>query len=457
MIIESRNPATGLVNQVFDSLTAAQLETKLAAAAEAAPVWSRYSFEQRAGYLKRMAEGLRNRRQELAQLMSQEMGKLQREGLGEVDKCALACDYYAEQAAMMLADQPIPTAATKSLVSFEPLGTVLSIMPWNFPLWQVFRFLAPTLMAGNTALLKHAPNVPQCAQMIETISREAGLPAGVFATLLITVEQVEPLFADERIHGVAFTGSEKAGRSIAALAGQNLKKAVLELGGSDPFVVLEDADLEQAVEVALRSRFSNAGQICIAAKRFIVVDAIADEFVQRLSQRAAQLQPGDPEDDNTGIAPMARADLREGVHAQVQASIYQGAKPLLGCELPASPGYHYPASILDHVEPGMTAFDEELFGPVAAIVRAKDETDALRLANATRFGLGSSVWTQDIDRGEAFARNVEAGCCFVNAQVGSDVRLPFGGIKASGLGRELSSYGIVEFCNIKTIWVDSGS
>lgn len=457
MIIESRNPATGQLDERFDPLSAEQLETKLAEAAAGASIWRGYALEQRAGLLKQIAAGLRSQREPLAQLMSQEMGKLHREGLGEVDKCALACDYYAEQAATILADQQVDTAARKSLISFEPLGTLLAIMPWNFPLWQVFRCLAPTLMAGNSVLLKHAPNVPRCALAIEALLREAGLPHGVFATLLISVEQTEALFADARIQGVAFTGSEAAGRRIATLAGQNLKKAVLELGGSDPFVVLEDADLDRAVEVALRSRFSNAGQICIAAKRFILVDAIADAFVQRLRQHAALLLPGDPRAETTGMAPMARADLRQGLHAQVQASIYQGAKPLLGCTLPEGPGYFYPASILDQVQPGMAAFDEELFGPVAAIVRARDEADALRLANASRFGLGSSVWTADLDRGEAFARRVEAGCCFVNAQVGSDVRLPFGGIKASGLGRELSSYGMLEFCNIKTIWIDGAS
>lgn len=454
MIFESRNPATGELVEVFDALNPEQLESRLTQAAEITPLWRGYSFEQRAVYLRRIAQELRNQREKLAELMSLEMGKLYREGLGEVDKCALACDYYAQSTADMMADQPVATAAHNSLISFEPLGTVLAIMPWNFPLWQVFRFLAPTLMAGNTALLKHAPNVPRCALAIEAITRTAGLPEGVFSTLLISVDQTETLFADDRIQGVAFTGSEGAGRRIAALAGANLKKVVLELGGSDPFVVLEDADLEQAVDVAIRSRFSNAGQICIAAKRFIVVDEIADAFVERLSLRAADLTPGDPMAEATGMAPMARADLQDNIHAQVQASIYQGARPLLGCEKPSGEGFYYPASILDHVRPGMTAFDEELFGPVAAIVRASDEKDALQLANATRFGLGSSVWTQDIARGEAFARRIEAGCCFVNAQVGSDVRLPFGGIKASGLGRELSSYGILEFCNIKTIWID---
>lgn len=455
MTIESRNPATGEVIETFDGLNNEQLETRLISAAKAAPQWSAYSLEQRSGYLVKIGQELRSQKEMLAQLMSEEMGKLNREALGEIEKCAQACDYYAQEAPAMLADQQITTHAHKSLVSFEPLGTVLAIMPWNFPLWQVFRFLAPTLMAGNTALLKHAPNVPRCAMAVEAITQAAGLPEGVFSTLLISVEQTEKLFSDDRVQGVAFTGSEAAGRKIATLAGQNLKKVVLELGGSDPFVVLEDADLEQAVEVAIRSRYSNAGQICIAAKRFIVVDAIADQFVTLLNQRAQSLQPGDPMADSTGLAPMARNDLRDGVHAQVQASIYQGAKPLLGCEIPEGPGYFYPASILDQVQPGMTAFDEELFGPVAAIVRASDEADALRLANASRFGLGSSVWTRDIARGEAFARRVEAGCCFVNAQVGSDVRLPFGGTKASGLGRELSSYGIVEFCNIKTIWIDN--
>ncbi|RDE19425.1 NAD-dependent succinate-semialdehyde dehydrogenase [Motiliproteus coralliicola] len=449
MIIESRNPATGVVDQVFDALTAEQLEAKLSKAAAAAPGWRGQSYLQRGLYLRKVAELLRRDRESLAELMGQEMGKLKAEALGEVDKCALACDHYADNTAALLADQSVATAAHKSQVIFQPLGTVMGIMPWNFPLWQVFRFLAPTLMAGNTALLKHAPNVPGCALAVEALFQEAGLPEGVFSTLLISVEQTEALIADERIQGVAFTGSEKAGRQVATLAGQNLKKVVLELGGSDPLVVLEDANLEQAVEIAVKSRFSNAGQICIAAKRFILVDAIADRFVELLKERVAQLQPG------STLAPMAREDLRAGLHAQVQASIYQGAKPLCGCDIQEGDGYFYQASILDQVQPGMTAFDEELFGPVATIVRVADEQEALRMANATRFGLGASVWTADLQRGEAFARGVESGCCFVNAMVGSDVRLPFGGIKASGLGRELGSHGLMEFCNVKTVWIDA--
>jgi succinate-semialdehyde dehydrogenase/glutarate-semialdehyde dehydrogenase len=401
-----------------------------------------------------MAKLLRQRQLSLAELATEEMGKLTREAIGEVEKCALACDYYADNAAAMLADETIESNAQHSFVSCEPLGTVLAIMPWNFPLWQVFRFLAPTLMTGNTALLKHAPSVPRCALAIEQLVHDAGLPEGVFSTLLISVDQTASVLADDRVQGVSFTGSDAAGRKVATIAGQNLKKVVLELGGSDPFVVLDDADLGLAVNVAIRSRFGNAGQTCVAAKRFILVEAIADTFVAQLTRQAAKFSVGDPKDDNTGMAPMAREDLRTKLHSQVQKTLEQGASVLLGCELPTGNGFYYPPSIIDGVEPGMEAFDNEVFGPVIAIVRAKDEAEALTLANQTRYGLGASVWTQDRARGERFARKLEAGVCFVNALVASDIRLPFGGVKASGLGRELSSYGIREFCNIKTIYTD---
>ncbi|MFC6671051.1 NAD-dependent succinate-semialdehyde dehydrogenase [Marinobacterium aestuariivivens] len=453
MMFESRNPATGELLEVFDLLADNQLEDRLVRARAVGHDWRKSSLDERAGLLRRIALQLREQRESLARTLSLEMGKLLPEALGEVDKCALCCDYYADHAGEMLAEEPVATEARDSRVVFEPLGTILAVMPWNFPLWQVFRFLAPTLMAGNNALLKHAPNVSRCALNVEEILHRAGAPEGLFSTLLISVEQTAKVIADVRIKGVAFTGSEATGRKIATLAGQHLKKAVLELGGSDPFIVLEDAALDRAVDMAMRLRFANAGQICVAAKRFILLPGIAEEFVGRLVERVAQLQTGDPLDAATTLAPMAREDLRLQLQAQVQAAISDGAKLLTGGEPQHGDGWFYKPTVLDGVKRGNTAFDEELFGPVASIVRARDEADAIRQANATRFGLGASVWTADIERGEAIARRIEAGACFVNAPVVSDLRMPFGGTKASGLGRELASYGIREFCNIKSLWI----
>ncbi len=447
MTFASRNPADNTLLESFPLLPNAELDCALEQAAQAAAYWRGTRFSERGALLIRIAELIEQRREQLAQMAHEEMGKLLAEALGEVDKCAVACRHYAEHAEGMLQDELIETVASRSLVSYEPLGAVLAIMPWNFPYWQVFRFLAPTLMAGNSALLKHAPNVPRCAAAMVQLAVDAGAPAGLFTNLYIDNDQAARVIADPRVHGVAFTGSERAGRQIGALAGANLKKVVLELGGSDPFIVLEDADLDQAVDVAVRARYSNAGQICIAAKRFIVVDAIAREFTEKLVARVQALKPGE------SIAPMARADLRDELHAQVKESIAEGAVPLLGCEPVEGEGFYYAPSILDNVQLGMTAFNEELFGPVASIVRARDEQDAIVLANATRFGLGASIWTADVEKGEMMARQIEAGAVFVNAQVASDVRMPFGGIKASGLGRELGEHGIREFCNVKSIWV----
>jgi succinate-semialdehyde dehydrogenase/glutarate-semialdehyde dehydrogenase len=453
MMFESRNPATGELLEVFDPLADSQLEDRLVRARAISRNWRHSPLDARAALLKKVAGALREQRETLARTLSLEMGKLLPEAQGEVDKCALCCDYYAEHAGAMLQDEPIATEARDTRVVFEPLGVILAVMPWNFPFWQVFRFLAPTLMAGNTALLKHAPNVSRCALLIEDIMRRAGAPDGLFSTLLISVEQTATVIADERVRGVAFTGSEATGRKIATLAGAHLKKVVLELGGSDPFIVLDDADLDRAVDMAMRLRFSNAGQICVAAKRFILLPGIAEAFTARMVERVSQLQTGDPLDAATTLAPMARDDLRLQLQAQVQAAISDGAKVLVGGAPQHGDGWFYKPTVLDGIKPGNTAFDEELFGPVAAIVRARDEADAIRLANATRFGLGASVWTADIRNGEALARQIEAGACFVNAPVVSDLRMPFGGTKASGLGRELASYGIREFCNIKSLWV----
>ena len=451
MSVENRDPWTGEIRR-HHNIGAAGIEAALAAAERAFPRWAALPLADRGACLRNVAAVLRARREAIATVMTGDMGKLRREALTEIEKCAGACEFYADHAGQYLADQAIQTDAARSYVTYQPIGCVLAVMPWNFPLWQVFRFLAPSLMAGNVAVLKHATNVPRCADAIADVLAEAGLPPGVFAVLHIDSEQTAAVIADPRIKAVTLTGSDRAGRSVAATAGKHLKKCVLELGGSDPFVVLEDADLDKAVPMAVLSRFGNAGQTCIAAKRFIVVPAIADEFVRRFVEASARLQPGDPHADGTGLAPMARADLRDELHKQVQASISRGAAAVLGCA-PGQGDTVYPASILDHVLPGMPAYDEELFGPVASVIRAKDEADALRIANDTAFGLGASVWTRDAARGEAAARVITAGACFVNAIVRSDVRLPFGGTKASGYGRELAEHGIHEFMNIKTVYV----
>ncbi len=452
MSVENRDPWTGEVRR-HESLGQAGIEAALAAADAAFPRWAALPLADRGACLRNVAGVLRARRDAIATLMTGDMGKLRREALTEIEKCAAACEYYADHAGQYLADQAIATDARRSYVTYQPIGCVLAVMPWNFPLWQVFRFLAPSLMAGNVAVLKHTTNVPRCADAIADVLSEAGLPPGVFAVLHIDSEQTAGVIADPRIKAVTLTGSDRAGRSVAATAGKHLKKCVLELGGSDPFVVLDDADLDKTVPMAVLSRFGNAGQTCIAAKRFIVVESVADEFVRRFVQASARLQTGDPAAEGTGLAPMARADLRDELHKQVQASMAAGATPLLGCE-PGQGDTVYPASILDHVVPGMPAYDEELFGPVASVIRARDEADALRIANDTAFGLGASVWTRDAARGEAAARRIAAGACFVNAIVRSDVRLPFGGTKASGYGRELAEHGIHEFMNIKTVYVD---
>lgn len=453
MSVEVISPWSGEVAYRYDYQGAESIESALARAQAAFPAWSGLALQERAAYVRRIAAAMRAHRDRIAGIMTDEMGKLRREALAEVEKSAAACDYYAEHASEYLRDQAIPTEATRSYVSYEPLGCVFAVMPWNFPIWQVFRFLAPALMAGNVALLKHATNVPRCADVIAEMLVLAGIPVGVFGVLHIGNESAAKVIADPRVHAVTLTGSERAGRSVASTAGQNLKKCVMELGGSDPFVVLDDADLDKTIPIAISSRFANAGQTCIAAKRFIVTEGIADEFVRRFVEAASKLQVGDPNAEATTLAPMVRADLREELHGQVQRSIAAGAKPLLGCE-PGQGASHYPASILDQVVPGMPAYDEELFGPVASVIRVKDEAEAVHVANDTVFGLGASVWTRDKARGESVARRMRAGACFVNALVRSDVRLPFGGTKSSGFGRELAEHGIHEFMNIKTIYVD---
>ncbi|WP_295449133.1 NAD-dependent succinate-semialdehyde dehydrogenase [uncultured Thiodictyon sp.] len=453
MTFTTVNPATGEVLQLYAGWDSDRLESALAGLSLAQANWSGVSLGDRAACLRRLADGLRAQRDGHACLMTLEMGKLIAESRGEIDRCARVCDYFADHGAQFLADEAIDTEAAASYVTHEPLGTILAIMPWNFPFWQVFRAAVPILLAGNTVLVKHAPSVMGCALAIERLFHGAGFPAGAYQNLPIGVDAVPALLADPRIQGVTLTGSVRAGRAVAQLAGANLKKAVFELGGSDPFIVLEDADLAATVEKAVAARFLNAGQSCISAKRFIVVDTIADAFVELLLGRIETLRHGDPQDAATRLAPLARADLRDTLHGQVQASLDAGAKVLAGCAPIAGPGYFYQASLLDQVRPGMPAFDEELFGPVAVVVRARDEGEAVQLANQSRFGLGGSVWTPNRARGERIVRELQCGVAFVNAMVQSDPRLPFGGCKESGLGRELSRHGILEFTNTKTVWI----
>ena len=453
MTFKSVNPADGTALKEVDIFTSRKLEDALQGAASAGPAWRATPLAERCALMHKAATVLRSHAGEFAQMITLEMGKPVREALAEVEKSALGCEYYADQGPAFLADEVIESDAGRSMVVFQPLGTVLAIMPWNFPFWQVFRFAAPALVAGNTGLLKHASNVPLCALAIESVFKEAGFPAGVFRSLMIQSSRVAGVIEDKRVHAVTLTGSEPAGRQVAATAGAEIKKSVLELGGSDPFIVLEDADLDLAVETAVTSRFLNSGQSCIAAKRFIVVNAIADEFIKRFKVGVEALRVGNPLDESTQIGPLARFDLRDELHRQVVESIKQGAVAVTGCNLESGSGAYYQASILDRVTPDVCAYHEELFGPVASIIRAEDEADAIRIANDSEFGLGGSVWTQDSARGERLARQLECGCAFVNGLVKSDPRLPFGGVKNSGYGRELSRLGMHEFVNAKTIWI----
>jgi succinate-semialdehyde dehydrogenase/glutarate-semialdehyde dehydrogenase len=453
MSFRSVNPADGNTLREVDAFTHEQLEAALESAGEATADWQARAIDERCALMQEAAAVVRKHVDEYAEIIVQEMGKPITEARAEVEKCALVCDYYAETGPRFLADEIIESDAGRSLVAWQPLGTVLAVMPWNFPFWQVFRFAAPTLVAGNTGLLKHASNVPLCALAIESVFREAGFPEGVFRTLMIPSSRVADVIADPRVHAVTLTGSEPAGREVAATAAVHIKKSLLELGGSDPFIVLEDADLELAIDDAITSRFLNTGQSCIAAKRFILVEAIADEFVQRFKTAVESLVVGDPMDPGTRIGPLARIDLRDALHQQVIDSISAGAVALTGCNPEARDGAWYQPSILDRVAPGMRAWSEELFGPVALVIRARDEADAIRIANDTDFGLGGSVWTTDSARGERVARQLDCGCAFVNGMVKSDPRLPFGGVKHSGYGRELSRLGIREFVNAKTIWI----
>ncbi len=453
MSLQSVNPATGAVLETFEETSPTELDRIIARADAASREWRVLPVAARAERLRAAGRILRERKDAYARTMALEMGKPLAQGVAEAEKCAWVCDYYADQAAAMLADQPRHTDATRSYVRFEAIGPVLAIMPWNFPFWQVFRFAAPALAAGNAGILKHAPNVSRCALEIEQAFRDAGLPDGLFRSVFLSNEAAAGVIADQRVRAVTLTGSDRAGSQVAERAGRHLKKTVLELGGSDPFIVLEDADLARAAQIAAEARLQNSGQSCIAAKRFIVVEPIAQDFIERFTAEMGARRVGDPLDPAISIGPQARLDLRENLHRQVRESVQRGAQVVLGGQLPGGPGAFYPPTVLTAVQPGMPAFDEETFGPVAAVVRAKDEADAIRIANGSQYGLGASVWTADRARGERVARAIEAGSVFVNALVKSDPRLPFGGVKRSGFGRELSEYGLREFVNIKTVWV----
>jgi succinate-semialdehyde dehydrogenase/glutarate-semialdehyde dehydrogenase len=454
MALQSVNPTDGSLLREYPETTPPEVAAALAAAPRAFESWRRTSFAERAAVLGRAATLLRERRDALSRLMALEMGKPVAQGRAEADKCAWVCEHYAQHAERLLAPEDAPTDASRSYVAFEPLGPVLAVMPWNFPLWQVFRFAAPALMAGNVGLLKHASNVSGCALAVEGILHEAGLPRDAFRALLVGSSRVATLVEDPAVAAVTLTGSTPAGRAVAARAGACLKKTVLELGGSDPYVILEDADVEAAAETCAAARLLNGGQSCIAAKRFVAVEAVLQRFQELLVERVRARRMGDPLEEGTDVGPQARRDLRDELHGQVEASVARGARALVGCRVPPGPGAFYPPSVLAGVAPGMPAFDEELFGPVAAIVAARDERDAIRLANRTVFGLGAAVFTRDVERGERIARHeLAAGSCFVNASVRSDPRLPFGGIRESGYGRELGAFGIREFVNVKTVYV----
>ena len=453
MSIQSVNPATDEVLETFTSTTPEELERIVARAHAAFVEWRSVPFKARADRMREAARLLRKGMEHHAVTMTLEMGKPIVQAEAEVEKCAACCDFYAENAEAFLAEQPRKTEASRSYVRFDPLGPVLAVMPWNFPYWQVFRFAAPALMAGNAGILKHASNVPRCALAIEKTFREAGFPQGLFTAPLLESQAVASLIADPRIVAVTLTGSERAGIAVAGQAGRELKKTVLELGGSDPFVVFADADLAAAAKAAADARLINSGQSCIAAKRFIAVEAVADQFLDLFLDELRLRRMGDPLARETQVGPQARADLRDELHRQVEESVKRGAKRLLGGEIPPGKGAFYPPTLLAGVDKGMPAFDQETFGPVAAVVRAKDESDAIRLANDSTFGLGASLWTQDRARAERLAARIEAGAIFVNGIVKSDPRLPFGGIKRSGYGRELSEYGIREFVNIKSVWI----
>ncbi len=454
MTITSVNPTTGATIREYQEMLPDEIDRIIERSQAAFGGWRKTGFSDRAAVMRKVADILRERAESYARLMAEEMGKPVAAGRAEVGKCAWGCEYYADNAEGFLQPEAIETDAASSYVTFQPLGVLLAVMPWNFPFWQVFRFAAPALMAGNTAILKHASNVPGCALAIEGVFGDAGFPTDVFRAVLVGSDRVAGIIENPLVRAVTLTGSTEAGRAVAGKAGEMLKKTVLELGGSDPYLILEDADLESAAAICAAARLTNSGQSCIAAKRFIVVEPCRERFERLLVERMRAAKVGDPLDEDTDIGPMARQDLRDDLHRQVCESIDKGAECLLGGEVPEGRGAFYPPTVLTAVRKGMPACDEEMFGPVAAIIPVVDEQEAIEAANDSPYGLGAAVFTGDIARGERLAATeIEAGCCFVNAQVRSDPRLPFGGVKGSGYGRELSHYGIREFVNIKTVVV----
>ncbi len=453
-MLTSINPTNNKVLKSYDEMTSGELSRIISLSDESFNEWKETSFAHRSELIKNAAKVLRENSEEYSVLMTMEMGKPIAQSRAEVEKCAWVCDYYSVNAEKFLSDEIIITEASKSFVSYQPLGVILAVMPWNFPFWQVFRFAVPNLMAGNAGLLKHASNVSGCALAIEDVFRKAGFPENLFRTLLVTSKNVKEVISNNKVQAVTLTGSVPAGKSVASLAGSLIKKTVLELGGSDPYIILEDADLEKAAMSCVNSRLINAGQSCIAAKRFIVVESVYERFEKLYLDFMSVKKMGNPLDEKYDLGPQASIQLRDELHNQVLKSVEQGAELILGGKIPEIEGSYYPPTILKNVKPGMAAFDEELFGPVAALIRAKDEADAIELANKSIFGLGAAVFTKDKIRGEHIAKEkLNAGCCFVNDFVKSDPRLPFGGIKESGYGRELSPFGIKEFVNIKTVYV----
>jgi succinate-semialdehyde dehydrogenase / glutarate-semialdehyde dehydrogenase len=453
MAIESLNPTTGEVLRKFPEMGKEEVDAILTAAVKAQKAWARTSFADRAAPMRKVAALLRERAPELARLAAVEMGKPLKDGKAEAEKCAWVCDFYADNAERFLAPRPESSDGSQAYVRFDPLGVVLAVMPWNFPYWQVFRFIAPHLMAGNGGLLKHASNVPQCALAIETLMHDAGFPRDLFRTLLVGSKPVRGIILDDRIAAATITGSEPAGRAVAAAAGESLKPSVMELGGSDPFIVLADADLDAAAKTAAVARTINAGQSCICAKRFIVEAPVYDAFLRKFTDAMQAVKVGDPTQPGVDIGPQARADLRDEMHGLVKQAIDEGARVVMGCTVPPGPGAFYPVSILADVRPGNVAAREELFGPVAVVMKASTADEAVEIANDSRFGLGASLWTRDPAAIERLVPRIEAGAVFVNGMVKSDPRLPFGGVKTSGYGRELGLEGIRAFVNVKTVWV----
>ena len=453
MAIASINPATGEKLKEFPAFSDAEIEKRLKRAEQAFAHHRREPFAKRAQLMVAAAALLEQEKEKWARTMTLEMGKLLGAAIEEVAKCARACRFYAENAERFLEDEPAQTSAARSFVRYQPLGPVLAIMPWNFPFWQVFRFAAPALMAGNVGLLKHAANVPQCALAIEEIFCRAGFDEGVFQTLLIEAQQVEKIIVDPRVKAVTLTGSEKAGSAVASTAAREIKKAVLELGGSDPFIVMPSADFDSALSAAVKARTINSGQSCIAGKRFLIADQIYDKFLEQFVERMRALKMGDPLDEATEIAPLATESIMNGVHDQVQKSVAAGAKLLTGGNRVHGPGFFYEPTVLVDLPREAPAYSEEVFGPVASVFRVRNASEAIEIANDSSFGLGASVWTSDSNEQELFASELESGMVFVNAMVASDPHLPFGGVKRSGFGRELGAHGIREFVNIKTIWI----